>query len=134
MKPHIILDRTFHGGQLCMRLVSFSWFRVFTLLMACATAAAGQTPRSPSDARPTVRAYRLEADETISLDGRLDEPIWKRAEPAADFRQSDPVNGAPATERTEIRIVFDREHLYIGAELYDSDPKGLIGYQLLRDG
>jgi len=81
-----------------------------------------------------MEAVRLNADETITVDGRLDESVWKRAEPATNFRQSDPMNGAPATERTEIRIIFDREHLYIGAEFFDSDPNGLIGYQMLRDG
>jgi hypothetical protein len=45
----------------------------------------------------------------------------------------DPVNGAPSTERTEVRIAFDREHLYLGIICYDSDPAGILGKQMLRD-
>ena len=58
--------------------------------------------------RRSVMALRLPEGESITLDGRLDEPSWSRALPAADFIQIDPTNGQPATERTEVRIVFDR--------------------------
>jgi hypothetical protein len=84
--------------------------------------------------QPVVRAVRLNPDEKISVDGRLDEPVWERAVPASDFRQVDPRNGEPASERTEIRIVFDRNNLYIGAQFYDSDPSGMLGNQMIRDG
>ena len=50
--------------------------------------------------RPTITAVRLLDGESITLDGRLDEPFWSRAVPAADFIQIDPANGTPATERT----------------------------------
>jgi hypothetical protein len=93
-----------------------------------------QQPAAPPTERATVRAVSVMAGETISVDGRLDEPTWKRAEPAADFRQSDPQNGAPATERSEVRIIFDQDHLYIGAELFDSDPNALLANQMVRDG
>ena len=49
----------------------------------------------------------MAAGETIALDGRLDEGIWKRAVPAGDFVQQDPDNGQPATEPTEVRIAYD---------------------------
>src|SRR5688572_27196645 len=86
------------------------------------------------DARPVIQAIRMNTDENMTVDGRLDEPVWSRAVPATDFRQSDPRNGEPASERTEIRIVFDRDNLYIGAEFYDSDPSGMLGNQMIRDG
>ncbi len=84
--------------------------------------------------RPVVRAVRINPDERITVDGRLDETPWQRAEPATDFKQADPRNGAPSTELTEIRIIFDRDHLYIGAEFFDSDPSGMLGNQMVRDG
>ena len=65
---------------------------------------------------------RLADGESVTLDGRLDEPFWSRAVPAADFIQIDPANGEPATERTEVRIVFDREALYLGVTCFDSEP------------
>jgi len=80
------------------------------------------------------KALRINPDEKITVDGRLDEMAWDRAVPATEFKQSEPHNGEPPTERTEIRIMFDRDNLYIGAEFYDSDPGGMLGNQMVRDG
>ena len=76
---------------------------------------------------------RLTDGESITLDGRLDEPFWSRAVPAADFIQIDPANGTPATEPTEVRIAFDRDALYIGVTCFDSEPDGWLGCQRRRD-
>jgi hypothetical protein len=78
-------------------------------------------------------AVSLEPADTVVVDGQLDEPIWQRAAPATDFLQLDPDNGAPATERTEVRIAFDRQRLYLGVTCYDSEPDGIRGKQMLRD-
>ena len=67
-------------------------------------------------------ACRLVGGESVELDGALDEPFWSRPVPADDFIQVDPINGSPATERTEVRIVFDREALYFGVTCFDSAP------------
>ncbi len=56
----------------------------------------------------------------ITVDGILDEPEWARAEPATDFIQRLPALGRPATERTEVRILYDRDNIYVGAHCYDS--------------
>src|SRR5262245_45321343 len=87
--------------------------------------------RQAESQQPVLKAVRLNPDEKITVEGRLDELVWQRAEPATDFKQSDPRNGEPATERTEIRIVFDRDNLYIGAQFYDSDSAGLLGNQMV---
>jgi hypothetical protein len=91
-----------------------------------------QAPPDNGDRR-RMRAFRLNDDESIMLDGRLDEPAWTRAEAAGDFVQIDPDNGQPATERTEVRILFHADALYIGITCYDSDPDGWIAYQRRRD-
>jgi hypothetical protein len=83
--------------------------------------------------RRTVAAVRLPEGASIVLDGRLDEAFWSNPVPAADFIQIDPANGSPATERTEVRIVFNGEALYLGVTCFDSDPDGWIGWQLRRD-
>ncbi|MBI1956252.1 MAG: carbohydrate binding family 9 domain-containing protein, partial [Acidobacteria bacterium] len=80
-----------------------------------------------------MRATPMAQQERIRLDGVLDEEVWSRAEPAADFIQQDPAFGAPETERTEVRIVFNRESLYMGVICYDSEPDQLLGYQRRRD-
>lgn len=89
-------------------------------------------PRLPAD-RKTITAERLQEGERVSLDGRLDEPAWQRAVAISDFVQQDPVLGSPPTEHTEIRIVFDRENLYIGALFFDSEPDRLLGNTMKRD-
>jgi len=75
----------------------------------------------------------LDTTEQITLDGRLDEGVWKRAVPAADFIQVDPVNGSPATEPTEVRIVYTRDAIYMGVTCYDSEPDKWLGFQRRRD-
>ncbi|MBI2835191.1 MAG: carbohydrate binding family 9 domain-containing protein, partial [Acidobacteria bacterium] len=82
----------------------------------------------------TVTALRLQPEERINMDGRLDEGAWQRAQAATDFTQADPRNGAPATERTEVRFVFDRDRLYMGVHCFDSEPDRLLGNQMVRDG
>jgi hypothetical protein len=67
---------------------------------------------------PEVRAARLTGE--ITLDGRLDEPAWQTATPATTFRQTQPAEGPPGTQRTEIRFLYDDDALYIGARMYDS--------------
>ena len=65
----------------------------------------------------------LQATRAVSrlvIDGRLDEPIWDAAEPATQFTQRNPKEGEPATERTEVRIAYDRTAIYVGAKLYDA--------------
>jgi hypothetical protein len=80
-----------------------------------------------------VRAVRLQPDDRIVLDGRLDEEMWSRAVPARDFIQQDPDNGKPATEPTEVRILFTTTALYMGVTAYDSEPDEWLGYHRRRD-
>ena len=82
----------------------------------------------------TMAAVNLKDDEARpKLDGRVDEPIWARVEPYANFTQQDPHEGAPATERTEVRVLLDRTMLYIGIIAFDSDPAGVLVTQSKRD-
>jgi hypothetical protein len=74
------------------------------------------------DAR-TVRARRAAAP--IVLDGRLDDAAWQSAEVASGFVQQRPTPGAPATERTEARVVFDGTALYVSMRLFDDHPDSL---------
>ena len=78
-------------------------------------------------------AFRLENGAAIDMDGRLDEEAWARAIPITDFTQREPVEGGIPSERTEIRVVYDEDALYIGAMLYD-DPEGILAFQKRRDG
>lgn len=81
--------------------------------------------------RPALRAVRVEVAPVI--DGRLDERSWQAAQPAAGFVQNAPLAGNPASEQTEVRIVYDDAALYVGAWLLDSDPGGIIAGEARRD-
>jgi hypothetical protein len=83
--------------------------------------------------RPVIRALRMADEERIIVDGTLDEAIWARAIPAANFTQQDPDNGQLATEPTEVRIAFNGRALYMGVTCFDSEPDKWLGYQRRRD-
>lgn len=80
-----------------------------------------------------LQAVRLDEGGTLRVDGVLDEGAWRAAAPATDFLQRDPDNGAPATERTEVRILYDDRRLVIGVECFDSEPGRVLGNQMQRD-
>ncbi len=81
---------------------------------------------------PRVRAVRLNSE--ITLDGRLDEPIWSAAPAATGFIQREPNEGRPATQRTEVRFVFDEQTLYIGARMHDEQgARGVVSRLVRRD-
>ena len=67
------------------------------------------------------------------LDGRVDEDIWRTVQPHSTFTQTDPIEGAPASERTEVRVLFDKTTLYIGVVCFDSDPSRIVVSQNRRD-
>src|SRR6267378_439713 len=79
---------------------------------------------------PLARAVPLEGE--IKLDGRLDEPVWHSAPPATDFRQNQPHEGQPATQRTEVRFAFDAAALYVGARMYDDSGARGVRTRLVR--
>jgi len=86
---------------------------------------ASQTP-------PTATAHVVATPPVI--DGRLTDPAWLEATPVTGFIQRELHEGAPITERTEVRILTDGQALYVGAWLYDSDPTGIVGGEKVRDG
>jgi len=81
-----------------------------------------------------LREVNLESGlYTPNLDGYVDEPEWQAAEVAAGFTQTDPEEGLPATEDTEIRVLYDNERIYFGIVCYDRDPDGIIATEMRRD-
>jgi hypothetical protein len=75
----------------------------------------------------------MPARTEIVLDGRLDEDAWRDAPPATGFLQRDPDEGRPATEATELRIVYDGSALYAGARLRDGEPARIVRQLSRRD-
>jgi hypothetical protein len=79
------------------------------------------------------RAVATPIPHPPTIDGVLDEPFWSAIEPITEFRQRDPIDGAPASERTEVRIAYDENALYFGFMLFDSQPH-LIRRSILQRG
>jgi hypothetical protein len=84
-------------------------------------------------APPKVVAARLPESAVIRIDGRLDESAWQTANPISNFRQREPREGEPATEDTEIRILYNADALFIGVLAHDKEPDQVIGRILQRD-
>ena len=90
-------------------------FATIVLAILAPVSGVAQSATTQADS-PSVRsgtAIRVDAGPTI--DGLLDEAVWASARPMTDFVQYQPVEGAAASEETEVRVLFDGEAIYIGA-------------------
>lgn len=81
----------------------------------------------------TRRIRVLHITEPINIDGRLDEPSWSQADTATHFRQQEPNEGEPATEKTEVRLLFDDKNLYVSVHAFDAEPSRINSRELVRD-
>src|SRR5438067_13775378 len=73
---------------------------------------------------PTVTAVRV--DRAPVVDGRLEDTKWSLAPAVTDFRQTDPDEGAPVSEATAVRVLYDGTAVYVGARLFDSAPARIV--------
>jgi hypothetical protein len=73
--------------------------------------------------------------EKIEIDGKLDENTWQTAAIANDFIMFDPDNGKaiPENKRTEVKILYDNDAIYIGAIMYDENPDKILKEITQRD-
>ena len=90
-------------------------------------------PDSRSDGqRPTLGAVR--AAQAPLIDGEIaGDPAWSGATPSASFWQEQPDEGQPSSERTEVRVVYTADTLYVGVICFDRDPSGIIVSDARRD-
>ena len=105
-------------------------------LLSLVPAAGAQLLVSPAVAGAQVESRAAEAarvDHAPKLDGTLDDPLWQRAEPIVDFRQREPHEGEPPTEKTEVRILYTQHAVYFGIHCYDSEPSKITANELRRD-
>jgi hypothetical protein len=83
---------------------------------------------------PTAKATRIEPGEAPTVDGDLSDPIWQRAEAITEFYQTDPDEGQSASERTDLRFLYDANNLYVYVYAYDRQPGLIRGTSMNRDG
>ncbi len=90
-------------------------------------------PARAEDPPPALEAVAMPADVRLAFDGRIDEAFWQQVPGSDVFMQQEPREGDSPTERTEVRVVYDKNNLYIGVVLYDSEPDGILSFQRRRD-
>ena len=81
--------------------------------------------------RPAVQAHWTTEPPTV--DGRLDDAVWRDAVLITDFTQTNPIEGAPPTERTEAWIAYDADHLYFAFYAHYTDPSQMRANRADRD-
>lgn len=102
------------------------------LLLCAAVAQQGWSQTAPPT-DPPVASARKTATRPV-LDGRVvDDPVWLDVPPLVDFWQTAPDAGQPASERTEVRILYTGDTIYFGVVLWDRDPSGLTVSDSRRD-
>src|SRR5690242_3966788 len=91
--------------------------RAILLLLSAASPALAQAGKQfPPDSELVRTAHAARRTlGPVELDGRMDEPAWQSAPLQEDFRQVNPVEGAPASVHTAFRVLWDDEYLYFGA-------------------
>ena len=101
------------------------------LLQAATPPPTATDPLAHRNGRVPRAALATLTKDPIRIDGRLDEPAWSTARVESGFRRDVPSDGKPAAQNTEVRVLYDRENLYIGARLYDDHP-ALVSHRLSR--
>ena len=109
--------------QPSVRLQHVLWVLLVLLASSSAQPARGQSSGGQNE-QYRYRAVFVETPPTV--DGDLSDPVWQQAEVIDQLIQQEPDFGAPPTEKTEVRLLYDSEALYISAYCYDSDPSGVV--------
>jgi Domain of unknown function (DUF5916)/Carbohydrate family 9 binding domain-like len=109
------------------------WAAAAPCVVLLAVPLQAQTSASAPAIRPlaTLQAARLQGE--VRLDGRLDDAAWQAAQPSDAFTQSYPDPGAAPTLRTEARVLYDDENLYVAVRLHDPAPDSIAAPLARRD-
>ena len=116
-----------HASRSCARFVLLALTVPLTVVSAAA-----QQPPPPAPPAFVAGTLPDNSDPPV-IDGRVDDAVWQGVKPYTDFIQQDPTEGAPASERTEVRLIVGRGNVYVGIICFDSDPSKIIVSQARRD-
>jgi hypothetical protein len=104
------------------------------LTVGCASVIVVSPAPCEAQARATPATYTVKRiPEGMRLDGRLDEPIWVSADSITELRQREPFEGAPASERTVVKLIRDATRIYVGVRAYDRGMAAVRASRLRRD-
>jgi hypothetical protein len=114
------------------RLVAASWAAFVWLICAASLLAQSSGGSAGDAAAPTVTAMR--AERAPAMDGDVvDDPVWRAITPTSTFWQEQPDEGQPASERTDVRIAYTSDTLYVGVVNFDRAPGEIIVSDARRD-
>lgn len=108
-----------------MQCAVTSHFFLSLVLMACLCGSPVQAGTPELAAVPTTAI--------ITVDGVLSEAAWQSAQTVDTLRQREPDEGAPASERTEVRVLYSPRRLYIGITCFDTNPEAIVASRFDRD-
>ena len=103
--------------------------RIFQLALALGVVSSFLSLAAGQAVQERHGEYRYQAtsvDTPPTVDGDLSDPVWQKAAVIDQFIQIVPDSGEPATERTEVRIVYDSDSLYIAAYVHYTDPTAVV--------
>jgi hypothetical protein len=103
----------------------------FALVLALVLALGARMGAAADEGPKSVWMVRAPARPTI--DGRIDEPVWSLAAPIRDFRQIEPIEGGQPSQRSELRLLYDADFLYLSFRAFDDQPEAIVAKQLVRD-
>jgi len=117
--------------QLCTCLSGAQMKKVFYLLLFLSISI--NVFANDLDKSDSLIVQAIRADEKIKIDGILSETIWENGYEISKFTQREPIEGSQPTEKTEVRIAYDDNSLYVGARMFDSAPDSIIARLARRD-
>jgi hypothetical protein len=91
---------------------------------------------SPLFAQQGGEPYSIDAilvTQGPTIDGSLDDAVWQQGTLLDGFIQQEPDEGAPVSERTEVRILYDAQTLYLAVRAFDSEPDAITATEMRRD-
>jgi len=104
---------------------------ILVLMLAAAPIAAEADSTATATARREVRIARRAAP--VAIDGQITDQAWQAAPVIDGFRQRDPNEGSPASQPTEVRLLYDDEALYVAARLHDARADSIVKQLTRRD-
>ncbi len=108
--------------------------RSLNRLLLCSVLTLPLSAALEAAASRTLSAGSVEEGREPKIDGLVNDDAWLAMEPYKGFTQQEPIEGAPASEETEVRVLLGRTTLYIGVIAFDSEPDQILVTESRRDG
>jgi hypothetical protein len=113
-----------------------TWHRCAGIIgvVLCASPAWCQTNAAVAGHTPGASVQAMRVAHAPAIDGHLTDESWGLAKPATGFTQRDPDEGQAATERTEVRVLYDDQAIFIGIRMFDREASRISQRLSSRDG